>query len=337
MSDTDNFKTLNITNLSHHNYESWRDEIRPVLRSVDAYNIILGNELYPIGNGAAILKLQRSFEQRSGKGAHAILSSCTSDIKNSIKHLDSPQEMWETLQTLFNNQESQAARTTIRHHFDACRINDNEKATEYFTRLRAFRQQLAGTADAIDDQTFRAHIYKTLKIVSRFRMIITILQAMTPVPTPEQVMRTIRTDEEETDISELAEAANTATTADGLYGQHNRGGNAGKRGRGRGRGRGGKGNSGRKYNCTHCRMNNHTTEECGRLKNKHSANSGNSSGSGINKANDERTCYYCGLTGHLKPDCKHWLRVKEQRSKVRKSSTKTEQAQVAVAGDRDLL
>jgi hypothetical protein len=333
MSDAENKipNLTNLTQLSHHNYESWRDEIRPVLRSVDAYNIVIGNELYPIGNGNAVLKQQRSFEQRSGKGAHAILSSCTPDIKASIKHLDSPQEMWDTLRTLLNNQESQAARTTIRYRFDSCRLNDKEKATEYFTRLRALRQQLAGSTDAIDDQTFRAHIYKTLKVVPKFRTIITILQAMTPAPPPEQVMRTIRTDEEETDVSELTEAANAATTADGLYTHGNSGrGGRGRGGRGRGRGRRG---NGRKYNCTHCRMDNHTTEDCRRLKHKRSGN-----GNDANTKN-EKTCFHCGLPGHFKAECEHWLRAKEQRSKVRKSGTaaKTEQAMIATAGDRDLF
>lgn len=150
-------KTSEIIKLNHYNYESWRDEIRPVLCSVGAY-IALGNELFPVCGGNAVRTQQRDFEKRSGKGAHAILSSCTSEIETIIKHLDSPHEMWETLRTRLN-QESQAARTRIRDRFDSARIG-KEKVGEYFTRLCDYRQQLAGTIDVISNQAFRGQSTK---------------------------------------------------------------------------------------------------------------------------------------------------------------------------------
>ena len=121
---TNSDKTSEVIKLNHYKYESWRDEIWLVLRSVDAYNIALGNELFPVGGGNAVTvrTQQRDFEKRSGNGAHAILSSCTSEIKTIIKHLDCPHEVWETLRTRLNNQESQAARTRIRDRFDSARI-----------------------------------------------------------------------------------------------------------------------------------------------------------------------------------------------------------------------
>ena len=51
---TNSDKTSEVIKLNHYNYESWRDEIWPVLCSVDAYNIALGNELYPVGGGNAV-------------------------------------------------------------------------------------------------------------------------------------------------------------------------------------------------------------------------------------------------------------------------------------------
>ena len=337
MTDSDT-KTSEIIKLNHYNYESWRDEIRPLLRSVDAYNIALGNELLPVGGGNAVRTQQRDFEKRSGKGAHAILSSCTNEIKTIIEHLDSPHEMWETLRTRLNNQESQAARTRIRDRFDSARVGKEEKVGEYFTRLCDYRQQLAGTIDAISDQAFRGHIFKTLKSTPKHHTIITILQMQQPPPSPEEVMRTIRTNEEETEVSELVEVTNAATTAEGLYASHSSGrGNRGGR-RGRGRGRGGRGtysagrnaSSGRSYRCTHCRMDNHTTAECGKLNRP-------TRSSNTTTTNDtERTCYHCGLPGHFKTDCIHRKRAQEQRNKVRKSGSAT--AAIAIAdGDRDML
>ena len=335
---TNSDKTSKVIKLNHYNYESWRDEIRPVLRSVDAYNIALGNELFPVGGGNAVTvrTQQRDFEKRSGKGAHAILSSCTSEIKTIIKHLDNPHEMWETLRTRLNNQESQAARTRIRDRFDSARIGKEEKVGEYFTRLCDYHQQLPNTIDAINDQAFRGHIYKTLKSAPKHHTIITILQMQQPPPSREEVMRTIRTNEEETKVSELVDVSDAAA---GLYASHSSGrGNRGGR-RGSGRGRGGRSpygagrntDSGRSYRCTHCRMDNHTTTECGKL-NRPARSSNNAT-----KIDDsERTCYHCGLSGHFKADCIHRKRAQEQRNKVRKSGSAT--AAIATAdGDRDML
>ena len=325
-------KTSEIIKLNHYNYKSWRDEIRPLLRSVDAYNIALNNELFPVGGGNAVCTQQRDFEKRYGKGAHAILSSCTSEIKTIIKRLDSPHEMWEALRTRLNYQESQAARTRIRDCFDSARIDKEEKVGGYFTRLCDYRQQLAGTVDAISDQAFRGHIYKTPKSAPKHHTI----------PSPVEVMRTIKTNEEETEISELVEATitNTETTADGLYASHSS--DRGNRGRcrGRGRGRGGRNaystgrsasGDGRSYRCAHCRMGNHTTAECGKL-NRPTQSSNNTT-----KIDDtERTCYHCGLPGHFKADCIHRKRAQEQRNKVRKSGSAT--AVIAIAGSgRDML
>ena len=148
-------------------------------------------------------------------------------------------------------------------------------------RQRQNWQRREGTIDAISDQAFRGHIYKTLKSAPKHHTILTILQMQQPPPSPEEVMRTINTNEEETEVSEPVETttANTATTADGLYSSQGSGrGNRGGR-RGRGRGRGGRNaystgrstSGGRSYRCTHCRIGNRTTAECGKLNRRHEA------------------------------------------------------------------
>lgn len=158
MADSD-VKSSEIIKPNHCNYELWRDKIRP-LRSVDAYNTALGNGLFSLGGGNVARTQQRDFEKRSGRGAHAILSPRTSKVKTTIKHLDSPHEMRETFRTGPSNQESQAARTRIHVRFDSAKTGKAEKVGEYSTRLRDYRQQLAGTIDAISDQAFRRHIYR---------------------------------------------------------------------------------------------------------------------------------------------------------------------------------
>ena len=84
-------------------------------------------------------------------------------------------------------------------------------------------------------------------------------------------MDRLREDGEQT---ELAKEIGDESTGSALYNQHcggygKRGGRGNKQGRGRGnmgKDHGGNKNDDREYSCTHCKMNNHTTESCGILK-----------------------------------------------------------------------
>jgi hypothetical protein len=144
-------------------------------------------------------------------------------------------------------------------------------------------------------------------------MTIKIFERQIPAPTPQQVMDAIREDEEK---AALVTEIGDATIGSALYSQ---------------RGRGGRRRYGRqkKHRCTYCKMDNHTTEACGKRKHAQQKNSENAAG-----RRDERTCYHCGLPGHLKAKCIHYLRAKEQRGKVTKGSA-TATASLATAGDCD--
>ncbi|KAF8528752.1 hypothetical protein BDD12DRAFT_810982 [Trichophaea hybrida] len=74
-----------------------------------------------------------------------------------------------------------------------------------------------------------------------------------------------------------------------------------------------------KHRCTHCKLDSHTTEECGKRKAAQSG-SGNRKDYPGKGGNDERTCYQCGLPGHPKANCIHYKRVQERRTKVKKAS-----------------
>jgi hypothetical protein len=308
---TDN-RSPEIEKLNHHNYVMWRNIIRPTLRSVEAYRIATGEELYPDGNTVAIRKEQRDFEKRAALGAKTILSSCTTEIMTRIMHLDGPREMWESLREEFDNEDSQAARTTIRHRFDNSRLGENEKVGVYFTRLRTLRQQLTGTTDAIDDQAFRGHIFKTLRPISKFRTIITFLQATRPPPTPDHIMRTVQTDEEETDAMSLTtggDIGDTLTTAEGLHAS----GRGGRRGRGRGRSPRGRGRG-----------------RGGRFSSeKRDDREDDTSDS------DKRCCFHCGISGHIKADCPHRKRALQVHGPYPGPPAKKQDTGSALIGDMD--
>jgi len=130
----------------------------------------------------------------------------------------------------------------------------------------------------------------------------------------------------------LTKEIGDASTGAAVY---SRGGNRGRGGQGGGYG-GGRGDRRQKHKCTYCKMDNHTTEACG--KRKHSENDTNTgrtnTGSTNTSRNDERTCYHCGLSGHYKADCIRFKRARDQRKNVNNG---TASASLATAGDCDLI
>ena len=159
----------------------------------------------------------------------------------------------------------------------------------------------------------------------------------TPTPSVEEIMDAIR---EDADTDALTTEIGDTATGSALYASsRGRGQYRGYGGRGRGaRGRGlryGRGRGGRYQpytpRCTHCRMDNHTTEECGKAP--------RSSG---NTTDTDKCCYYCRENGHFRINRPIRARAKESQEKVsqrywkhRKLNGNNAQASIAVARSND--
>jgi hypothetical protein len=222
--------------------------------------------------------------------------------------------MWETLRDRLDNASTKLGRTQVLWKFTASRPSPDETVTQYFTKLIAFRKKLIGTTENITDDAMKTHIFTTLS--NSYETTIQILEQRIPAPTAQQCMDAIREYAERTTLTKEIGDASTGAAP------YSRGGN-------RGRGRSGRGNESQKHKCTHYKMDNHTTEACGKRK-----LSGRDTKTGDTNRNDERTCYHCGLPGHFKTDCIHFKRARDQRNRVNKG---TASASLATAGDRDLI
>jgi hypothetical protein len=286
---------------------------------MDAYEIVTGEELLPVGSGSVIRSQQRDWQKRAGKAQAQIYMGCSDYLLAYIKNIDDPAEMWEILQNRLNNTTIKIGRTQILRSFHASRPIKDEGIEKYFTRLLDYRNELIGTPEEITDETLNTHIFTT--VPKEYEMSIKIFEHQTPAPSPLQVMDAIKRDEKK---ANLVKELGDATTGSALYTQ--RGGYKG-RGRGRGRGRGnwrGYGNrggetkdkDGNEYSCTHCKMNNHSTENCGILKRR-----GTYSGSGGFKKENDRSCFYCGKQGHVKTECHVRQRGRDAQNKVMKQKT----------------
>ena len=107
----------NIPLLTYINYEAWKDTMFHVLRAVDADNIITGEEEEP----APIDLDYRDYKKRASKAASIISLSCSPEIRPYLKGLQTPREMWETLQARLDTAATLIGRTGILRKFRAAR------------------------------------------------------------------------------------------------------------------------------------------------------------------------------------------------------------------------
>jgi hypothetical protein len=75
--------------------------------------------------------------------------------------------------------------------------------------------------------------------------------------------------------------------------------------------------NGDEYSCTHCKINNYSTEHCGILKWW-----GTYSGSGVfNMKDNDKSCFHCGKHGHVRAECHIRQRGRNAQNKVMKQNT----------------
>ena len=163
--------------------------------------------------------------------------------------------------------------------FHACPPAKDEKMTTYFTRLIDYRKQLSGSAEEISEDSLVTHLFS--HIPKEFATTINIFERQAPPRTAQHMMDAIRLDEEKAAfVTEIADGSTGAALHSQRGGYHSRG-------------YGGSERFGRQktYQCTYCKMDNHTTEQFGKWKRAQSRNgnagrNGNSGGNGNSSGND---------------------------------------------------
>jgi len=228
-------------------------------------------------------------------------------------------ELWEALTDQLDNASTKLGHTQVLRKFTTSRPSPDKIVTQYVTKLIAFRRKLIGTTENITDDTMKTHIFTPL--LTSYETTIQILAQRIPAPSAKHCMKAIHEYAEGITLTKAIADASTEA-AQYSYGRNHGHGHGGRGGGGGG----GPGNGRQKHKCTYCKMDNHTTEACG--KRKHAESNTNAS------SNDKRTCYHCCLTGHLKADFIHFKCSWNQHIKVNKG---TSSASLATAGDLDLI
>ena len=148
-----------MSKLTHYNYARWKRDIEFFLQAESALGIVLGDEVHPgAGRGSG----GPEFDRKSGKAAAMINASCHSSVKTYINGMRDPNLMWEELKTKLDTSNTRAGRTAILRYFNQLRPNPGSSIAEYITILLDCRQELKGSEQAIQDETFITHLVTTL-------------------------------------------------------------------------------------------------------------------------------------------------------------------------------
>jgi len=139
--------------------------------------VTLTEEELPTPNNQSSQSMRARFDDfhmRRRKAKMALRFSCITDIAMHIRELSDPAELWEALQTMFDNTATHLGRSAIVTKFHNAQPSVTESIVSYITHLQAFRRQLVGTPEAISEQTFRAHIYRY--VLDYLKMTVAILK-----------------------------------------------------------------------------------------------------------------------------------------------------------------
>ena len=279
----------NFEKLNKLNYTSWRAKVTGVLRSLRAYKIVTGEEqVPPEGNSAAARAAITDYDARYAQAETTIRLSVNDDIGERLEGVEDPVEMWEILKKEFDSTASEARRTKLAIDFHGLRLESSEKVSAYCARLIRYRKPLHATDEEITDKALLNHIFTTVPASYR-----TIVHSLKRLPREEITIE--RALEELTGYEQLV--------LDDHIGDPNTGSTSGSAMYARGK------NGGKKdYNCAHCKMDNHTTEECGRRR----APAPTASTRKHARSNSIM-CYQCGEYGHFRSDCEIKKRIDEHR------------------------
>jgi hypothetical protein len=277
--------TINL--LDATNYATWKRDCRRILEGVMAWEIVVGGEQQPnnpvgfISVVVAERAVYKDYMQRRAQAAAIIYGSCSTNARVHLEGITNPAEMWTALAARMDGANNAVGRMTLCIKFNSLRPTAGLPINSYFAQLLEIRNQLAGSAEAISDSSFKTHVVTTLPSI--FAVTVEILQSRGNI-TIEEVIDALKECEKNKAMVITPDAVSEALcTQEGGSG-------------GRGGYRGGRGREQKPW-CTLCKTRTHTTDNCwtkGRKSNKRIREDQGSATAG---------CYYCGEEGHIKFDC----------------------------------
>jgi hypothetical protein len=306
---TDTFKHPkgSFERLTASNYPSWQNNMQRLLRSIHCWNITAGLEEQPEelkGPVSADIKYQNrkdieKFNTRLEDGAAAIYNACSVSICIHINKMFHPKAMWDELAERVNIASTEVGRQALNRSFTSIRPTPGAPIDDFFTRLIEIQDQLQGTAEEINDASFKSH---ALGVLPKNFNVTAQIQRGTPGTTIQSIRAALI--EEERNQAQMVEPAAT-TEAHYTAGSNKR-------------------PRSKKW-CSFCRSSTHNLEECfKRKRNQGDRNQGDRNRNNQDNDSDQEECWHCGKQGHRWENCLVRKAGKESRERAKKKRARKE-------------
>jgi hypothetical protein len=362
MSTKDLFKHPQGTfeRLTSTNYASWKNNMTRLLQALGVWKVINGTEVRPhdpvrdeyfdrqgyFDRDAFEYDVRRAhrkiekFEALCATANAALYNACSVSVRVYIDAIESPSQIWTTLQQRLDSTSTSIGRQALYSAFSELRPKPGAPIGDYFSQLLEIRNQIVGTNEAISDAAFKTHLFKTLPPV--FAITAKIQQNRTDNPSIEQIIDALKQDEAARSIETLPDAATEAFHSAGPARRH-----GGKQRYNRVPYDRGSKPSGSRW-CTICENPSHTTEDCwykeSGVRGKRSPNIGTDQNSKHESMQEENLkariiCFHCGGEGHRATRCSLKIKGEEARARYMKDKDQEGKAYIATGsvghGEKD--
>jgi hypothetical protein len=323
------FERLNSTN-----YIQWRINARTMLNTMEAWEIVTGEEKLPTEAPPAhstraksgesdVPNLQQaieSFRKRRNSAEALIRYSVNSTIQKQLLRLQDPAEMWTMLSNQFNKTYSQTQRSIHASNLYTVRPRPGEKIGSFCERLQQYRDPVEGTKEAISDSVMIHHLLNfagvlfsntTHKLRKKMNK-----GELTLQETIDELC-----EYERNHLSHEINDPNNNTSGALLYSH----------------------GGGKNLSCQYCKKKGHHISDCRKRKAQESQkkSSGNPSHprkdtgqtAGKKRSRDNTECWYCLETGHMEKDCP--LKKRSNESKAARNQKRFGKKGSAMAADGD--
>ena len=159
-----------IERLNLTNYIEWRTNVKTILKTMKAWEIVAGEEKEPTetppaqstrarsgeADNANLQLAIASFEERRNEAEALLRFSVNNTIQKQLRRMEDPAEMWVTLGNQFN---SQTQRSIHASNLYTIKPRTGERISTYCERLLQHQDPANGTDEAISDSVLLQHLF----------------------------------------------------------------------------------------------------------------------------------------------------------------------------------
>jgi hypothetical protein len=337
MSSTENIKkdfhktkwgTIECLNLT--NYIDWKMNIKSILKSMKAWEIVTGEEKEPIetppahstrarsgeADNANLQRAIESFRDRRNAAETLLRFSVNNTVQKQLRRMEDPAKMWVTLGNQFNRTYSQTQRSIHASNLHTVKPHSGERISTYCERLLQYRDPVDGTDEAISDSVLLQHLFNNAGPIFA-QTTHNLRKKKNSISVPDAIDELYEFERNYLANSQINDPGNnTAGTL--LYSKVEE----------------------KNLVCKYCKMKGHHINDCRKKKNAQKPSGkfrnekkDNQQTSGRKRSRDDIECWHCWQTGHTERNCP--IKKKTEDFKATRNQKQFSNKGRALAADGD--